>query len=256
MRELLFLVVGAVLASIAFFALDTDTNTTPANQIAAVQATTTLPAENSEKETYRVLKVVDGDTLAIEMDGKSVSVRLIGLDTPETLDPRKPVQCFGKEASDKAKKLLANASVSIEQDVTQGELDKYGRLLAYIFLEDGTLFNKYMIAEGYGHEYTYNLPYRYQSDFKAAEKEARENKKGLWAHNACASESVRESKPAVTPIVPAPSGNYECSRNIYNCTSFKTQTEAQTAFDSCGGSQNDVHKLDSDKDGSVCESLP
>src|SRR3990167_6162374 len=101
-------------------------------------------------DTYPVVRVVDGDTLAVEMNGKSVKVRLIGLDTPETVDPRKPVQCFGKEASAKAKELLTGKSIRLEKDASQGEYDKYGRLLAY----------------GYGHEYTYNLPYKYQKEFK------------------------------------------------------------------------------------------
>ena len=113
-----------------------------------------------------------------------------------------------------------------------------------------------MISEGYGHEYTYNLPYKYQAEFKTAEKEARENKKGLWADSVCASESARTPTPPRAPTTVAPSGNYDCSRNVYNCSSFKTQAEAQAAFESCGGSTNDVHKLDSDKDGNVCESLP
>ena len=73
----------------------------------------------------------------------------------------------------------------------QGERDKYGRLLAYLFLPDGTNINLAMIAGGYAHEYTYNLPYKYQTQFKAAEKTAREAKLGLWADAACAAESAR-----------------------------------------------------------------
>src|SRR3989344_431503 len=136
-------------------------------------------------KTYPVVKVVDGDTLDILMDGKAVRLRLIGLDTPETVDPRKVVQCFGREASAKAKDLLTGTSVSLEMDTSQGTLDKYGRTLAYVFLPNSTNFNEYMIAEGYGHEYTYNLPYKYQEAFKAAETKAREEKKGLWADEVC-----------------------------------------------------------------------
>ena len=153
---------------------------------AAVNANSTPPLPAN---TYPVLKVIDGDTISIMKDGKAVTLRLIGLDTPETVDPRKPVQCFGKAASDKAKELLAGTNVRLEFDASQGLLDKYGRTLAYVFLTDpstplgasGTLFNQYMIGEGYGHEYTYNLPYKYQKEFKEAESSAREEKKGLWA---------------------------------------------------------------------------
>ena len=139
---------------------------------------------------YPVTKVVDGDTLGVHIDGKNVTIRLIGLDTPESVDPRRPVQCFGKEASDKAKQILSGSSVRIETDPSQGAYDKYGRLLAYVYVpagskQEGILFNEYMIREGYGHEYTYNIPYKYQKEFKEAETKAREEKKGLWADGVC-----------------------------------------------------------------------
>ncbi|OGG57465.1 hypothetical protein A2853_03850 [Candidatus Kaiserbacteria bacterium RIFCSPHIGHO2_01_FULL_55_17] len=216
-------------------------------------------AEVVEYEWYPVVKVVDGDTLTIAMDGKNATLRLIGLDTPETVDPRTTVQCFGKEASNKAKQILSGSSVRIETDPSQGELDKYGRTLAYVFLRDGINFNKYMIAEGYGHEYTYNLPYKYQAEFKEAERKAREEKKGLWADNACATESTASSRPDLDDSgaqTITPSGTYECSKNTYNCSDFTAQAEAQAVFNSCGGSANDIHKLDADGDGEVCESLP
>ncbi len=138
-----------------------------------------LPQENA------VLKVVDGDTVAVLLNNKSQTIRLIGINTPETVDPRKEVECFGKEASDKAKELLTGKKVIIEKDETQDEYDKYNRLLAYIYLEDGTFYNKYMIEEGYAYEYTYDVPYKYQQEFKEAQKKAQELKKGLWGENMC-----------------------------------------------------------------------
>ncbi|MCK4636204.1 MAG: thermonuclease family protein [Candidatus Moranbacteria bacterium] len=134
---------------------------------------------------YDVVKVVDGDTLSVNIDGKVEKLRLIGIDTPETVDPRKPVQCFGREASDKAKELLSGKKVRLEVDSTQDERDRYDRLLRYVILEDGTSFNKKMIQEGYAHEYTYKVPYKYQAEFKFAEETARENKRGLWASDTC-----------------------------------------------------------------------
>ncbi len=133
------------------------------------------------------------------MGGKETTIRLIGVDTPETVDPRKPVQCFGKEASDKTKQILTGQSVHIETDPSQGLLDKYGRTLAYVYAPlnvdpAGLLVNKYLIAEGYGHEYTYNLPYKYQADFKVAETAARTQKKGLWADGVCVNGSTTNSK--------------------------------------------------------------
>lgn len=140
---------------------------------------------DTTKIIYRVVKVVDGDTVDVDIDGKVERLRLIGIDTPETVDPRKAVQCFGKEASNKAKELLNGQSVSLESDGTQGERDKYKRLLRYVFLPDGTNFNLYMISEGYAHEYTYDKPYKYQADFKQAEIDARNGNRGLWNPDTC-----------------------------------------------------------------------
>jgi len=141
---------------------------------------------------YQVTQVVDGDTIKVLLNGQTETIRLIGLDTPETVDPRKAVQCFGQEASNKAKELLAGKQVALEADSTQGERDKYGRLLRYVFLEDRALFNKLMISEGYAHEYTYDSnPYKYQADFQAAEKEARENNRGLWSAETCAGDTTQ-----------------------------------------------------------------
>lgn len=167
--------------------------------VAQISTETISPASDW---SYKVKKVVDGDTLDVSKDGKIVRLRLIGIDTPETVDTRKPVQCFGKAASDKAKELLTGKTVRLESDASQGTLDKYGRTLAYAFLPDpstplgasGISFNEYMIAEGYAHEYTYNLPYKYQKEFKAAEKRAREEKRGLWADDTCAGDT--KSPPA------------------------------------------------------------
>ncbi|MFA5830648.1 MAG: thermonuclease family protein [Candidatus Paceibacterota bacterium] len=138
------------------------------------------------RELYNVVRVIDGDTFVVQINGANKSVRLIGLDTPEAVDPRKTVECFGKEASAEAKKILAGKSVRLEMDSSQGEHDKYGRMLAYVFLDDGTNFNRLMIENGYGHEYAYDAPYKYQKEFMQAENEARKNKRGLWAEGVCA----------------------------------------------------------------------
>ena len=134
---------------------------------------------------YSVVKVVDGDTLKIDMNGKEETLRLIGINTPETVDPRKPVECFGKEASNEAKKLLTGKKVRVEKDPTQAERDKYQRLLAYVYGEDGLFFNKYTIEQGYAYEYTYDVPYKYQDEFKTAQRTAETAKRGLWAPGVC-----------------------------------------------------------------------
>lgn len=132
-----------------------------------------------------VTRVVDGDTIIADINGAQEKIRLIGVDTPETVDPRKPVQCFGKEASAFTKNLLEGKEVRLEHDSSQGDRDKYGRLLRYVFLPDDTFINKEIIAQGYGHEYTYRTPYQHQADFRVAERSARETQRGLWSPTAC-----------------------------------------------------------------------
>ena len=90
-------------------------------------------ALHREKELYEVVKVIDGDTITVNIDGKIETIRLIGIDSPESVDPRKPVQCFGKEASDKAREVLMGKRITIELDPTQGDKDKYKRYLFVAF---------------------------------------------------------------------------------------------------------------------------
>ncbi len=120
------------------------------------------------------LRVIDGDTIVIEGDEK---VRLIGVDTPETVHPNKPVEYFGKEASQFTKQMVESKQVRLEYD--QQRKDKYGRTLAYVYLKDGTFLNLEIIKQGYGFAYT-KYPFKYLDEFREAEREARENKKGLW----------------------------------------------------------------------------
>jgi len=115
------------------------------------------------------------------INNKEDTVRLIGIDSPEVLDERKPIQCFGKEASNKAKEILTDKAITLESDPTQGDRDEYGRLLRYIFLEDGTNFNEFMLSEGYAREYTFKgSSYEYQLEFIQVQRGAREENKGLW----------------------------------------------------------------------------
>jgi len=108
------------------------------------------PDTNQTTQTsyYTVTSIVDGDTLKVDMNGTIETLRLIGIDTPETVDPRKPVQCFGTEASNKARALLLGQKVRIESDSSQDTRDKYGRLLVYVYRSDGLFFNKSMVEQG------------------------------------------------------------------------------------------------------------
>ncbi len=129
---------------------------------------------------YIVQKVMDGDTFVVKIEKQFVTVRMLGIDTPETVDPRKPVQCFGKEASKKTKEILLKHSVTLQTDPTQGLTDKYNRLLAYIFVDD-LFLNEYLLKNGFAREYTYEKPYQKQVEFKDIAKQAQQAKLGLWS---------------------------------------------------------------------------
>jgi len=236
-----------------------------------------------EKEnTYLVTKVIDGDTIAIE--GGQV-IRYIGIDTPETVHPSKPVECFGKEASNKNRELVEGKRVKLEKDIS--ETDKYERLLCYVWVDD-IFVNDYLVRQGYAYAYTYPPDVKYSERFVQAQQEARENNRGLWKD--CPITSIEYSTTtAITQVVPStttttvvfstattlpptitttttllptttitinPFREIICSYNAYNCPDFSTHAEAQKVYEFCGGVSNDIHRLDRDKDGVACESLP
>ncbi|MXY25576.1 MAG: nuclease [Acidobacteria bacterium] len=134
-------------------------------------------AQESTRE-YEVERVVDGDTIIVRGVGR---IRLIGVDTPETVDPRRPVEFFGREASAFTKRTLEGKRVRLEYDWER--TDRYGRTLAYVRLLDGTLINAEIIRQGYGHAYT-RFPFKYLEEFRRYEREAREARRGLWGDQA------------------------------------------------------------------------
>jgi endonuclease YncB( thermonuclease family) len=122
-----------------------------------------------------ITRVVDGDTIVVQSVG---TVRLIGVDTPETVDPRQPVRALGKEASDFTRRLAEGKVARLEYDVERK--DKYNRTLAYVYLPDGVLLNAEIVKQGYGHAYT-EFPFKYLEQFRTDEREARDARRGLWA---------------------------------------------------------------------------
>lgn len=135
---------------------------------------------------YPVLSVTDGDTIRVRVDGRSTRIRLIGIDTPEVRDPRKPVQCFGREASRRAHELMDGTQVWLEFDPSQGRRDRYGRTLAYVWLNEKILVNQQLVSEGFAHEYTYDDAYKYRDTFRHAEQAAQTAERGLWNPTTCA----------------------------------------------------------------------
>lgn len=128
---------------------------------------------------YKVNYVYDGDTIEVDISGIKEKIRLIGVDTPETQDPDLPVQCYGPESSAYTEKNLLGQDVRLESDPTNQNRDRYDRLLRYVYLKDGTLWNQKIIEEGYGFAYL-RYPFTKLKTFEASEKNAKDLKKGLW----------------------------------------------------------------------------
>jgi micrococcal nuclease len=124
-----------------------------------------------------VVRVVDGDTIIVRLGGRQQRLRYLGMNTPESVDPRREVQCFGKEAAARNRELVDGKTVWLEKDVS--DTDQYGRLLRYVSV-NGLLVNAELVREGYAHALTYPPDVRYAERFRALEREAREAKRGLW----------------------------------------------------------------------------
>jgi micrococcal nuclease len=146
------------------------------------------PSPSPPGRVATLIDVVDGDTVKVRLDGVTESVRIIGIDTPESRRPGTPVECFAREATRAAEQLLPEGSnVWLELDPTQDTRDRYGRLLAHVWLADGRLFSEVMIRGGYGIHYVYDgVPSRYAARLAAAQIDAERAEAGLWAPDTCA----------------------------------------------------------------------
>jgi len=136
-------------------------------------------AQTNQPGLYSVSKFVDGDTIEVNMNGHNETIRFIGIDTPETHKPDTPVQCYGPEAAAFTKSFIGNNSVRLQADPLDTNRDRYGRLLRYVYLPDGTLVEEKLISEGYAFAYTL-FPFQQKAAFVALENQAKQAKKGLW----------------------------------------------------------------------------
>lgn len=237
--------------------------------------------QNTNK--FEFVKVVDGDTITIKYEGKNTNIRMIWLDAPESSVLRFwEAECFWKEAAAQLSEYLSWATeVTLEFDASQGKLDKYNRLLAYVFY-NGENMNAKMIRTGYAFEYTYDKAYKYQDEFKKNQTAAAAEKIGLWAGDTCNGiRKIQEVKketsaeviniientkteeqtwstqntvstPVVTPTYPStqPSASsFSCSYKK-TCGAMNSCEEAYYQLNTCGYSS-----LDRDKDGIPCESI-
>lgn len=130
---------------------------------------------------YAIDHFIDGDTIAVNMNGKVESIRMIGVDTPETHKPNSPVQCYGVAAAAYTKTLIANGRVRLASDSLSSDRDRYNRLLRYVYLPDGRLLQEELIKNGYGFAYT-SFPFGKSGQFTADQQAAKDNNKGLWGN--------------------------------------------------------------------------
>jgi micrococcal nuclease len=155
---------------------------------ASTEATTTVTSTHPTNAF--VIHGVDGDTIAVRLDGdekEEAHVRLLGINTPESVDPRRPVECFGKEASTFVKNLVAGKRVLLEADPEADDRDKYARLLRVVYLDDGRNLNKLLVSEGYAYAYvSFPMNALYKRELKKLEEDAKLQGRGLWSPETCA----------------------------------------------------------------------
>ena len=166
------------------------------------EATSTAVLGETKEERVLVSRVIDGDTVELE-DGRKL--RYIGIDTPELVHPDKATECFAKEAMEENKRLVDGKTVRLESDVS--ETDRYGRLLRYVYVEN-TMVNDTLVRQGFAHASTYPPDVKYNQQFLEAEKEARENSRGLWSD--CNTTNIT-NKPIPTNTTNEESGNAQCT---------------------------------------------
>jgi len=148
---------------------------------------------NAQPGLWHVTRDVDGDTIDVQQGSTKETVRLIGIDTPETHDPRKTVQCYGPEAADHTRTWLEGKDVRLAPDPEDSDRDKYNRILRYVYLPNGTLYNAELVQDGWAFAYTM-FPYSKLDEFKALESQAQAANRGLWAAcNVNASQQIKQT---------------------------------------------------------------
>lgn len=213
------------------------------------------PPHNVDNYWHKVIRVVDGDTVVARVDGKEQSIRLIGIDTPESTTQN---ECYGSEATAAAKKFLNGKWIKMTSDNTQDKVDRYGRLLRYIKTGDTSDIGLRLIKAGYAYEYTYSNPYSRQASYKYHERMAKSKDKGLWPESTC---SGQRNKPVPAPVstpapapspapTPAPAPQPTPSSAYYaNCTAARNAGVAPIY----AGQPGYRSALDRDGDGVACE---
>lgn len=204
--------------------LTTPTPTTPKPAPTQRDTPTAIPTSTLGAETAQVLRIVDGDTIDVQMGGQDFRVRYIGMNTPETGQP------CATEATNYNAELVMGKTVTLVKDVS--ETDRYGRLLRYVYVGD-VFVNAELVRQGYANAATYPPDVAYADLFVQLQAEARAGSRGCWA-------------------APTSGTSWNCSGNIYNCSDFSSCDQVMSRWNACPG---DPSWLDGDNDGIPCESL-
>jgi micrococcal nuclease len=206
----------------------------------------------------KVTNVSDGDTFKVALDGRTHTVRIVGVNAPEKKE------CYGSEATAAMTRLVNGKRVWLERDAQQGDKDKYGRLLRFVWLDDRTSINRQLLLEGFGYEVLYSKkPHKYRASFQAAQAEAKAAKRGLWADATCAGKRTKPVQkqvatpppppapaPAPEPVYAAPAPAPAQSGPYYaNCT----EVRAAGAAPIYPGQPGFRSSFDRDNDGIGCE---
>ena len=259
---LLCLLLAITLAACGGMVVSSPESSTSPVIVPSISATSSALANPSPPagEAVRVLRVVDGDTIAVEINGQSQTVRYIGIDTPETVHPNRDVELMGPEASEFNKSLVEGQLVYLERDVS--ETDRFGRLLRYVWVDyqgERVMVNAELVRAGFALTSTYPPDVKYDELFILLQSEARQAQRGLWSEEAQVPSSITpgpsSAPPGASGDAPGAPANWDGQSDL-NCGDFATAADAQAFFDHNGGVNNDTHRLDGDGDGRVCESRP
>ncbi len=181
--------VFVILLVYAFNSDSVEPSSEPTTELTVPTSTETSSVTSSTIETNAlVVRVVDGDTISAKIDGTEgeTRIRFLGINTPESVDPRRPVECFGKEASARLRTMIEGQRVRLVEDPKADERDRYGRLLRNVFTGDGTDVNLRLVQDGYAQALLdYPLTATRKQELKAAEQSAKLAERGLWSPEAC-----------------------------------------------------------------------
>lgn len=155
-----------------------DTTSPSASAATRPSATASKPSPATPRTAglVPVVSVTDGDTIRVRVSGVTERVRVIGIDTPEL----RTDECYAQQAASRMQALVQGTRVGLTRDPTQADRDRHGRLLRHVALRDGRQVAELLIADGFGKEFTYDEPYAGQASYRAAERTARDARKGIW----------------------------------------------------------------------------